>query len=84
MFVYEDHRVLRDTGYLNFIMDPVSPVYGYISNRSCTTTELSINLASCITAIKYTTVIKYCKIVYERNGKICFGLSKIQVRFLIN
>ena len=51
-------RFLRYTGYLNFIIDHVSHVYGCLSSRSCTTTELSINLAPCITAIKYMTVIK--------------------------
>ena len=43
---------------------------GFIANSSaCTTTELSILLTSCITAIK-NHVIKYCTTVYERNGKI--------------
>ena len=56
----------------------------FIANSSaCTTTELSSLLTSCLTAIKYH-VIKYCTTVYERNGKIYFGLLKIQVKFLIN
>ena len=56
----------------------------FIANSSaCTTTELSILLTSCLTAIK-NHVIKYCTTVYERNGKIYFGLLKIQVKFLIN
>ena len=56
----------------------------FIANSSaCTSTELSILLTSCLTAIK-NHVIKYCKTVYERNGKIHFGLLKIQVKFLIN
>ena len=29
-------------------------------------------------------VIEYCATVYERNGKKYFGLSKLQVEFLIN
>ena len=46
----------------------------FIANSSsCTTTELSILLTSCLTAIK-THVIKYCTTVYERNGKNYFGL----------
>ena len=49
---------------------------------SCITTELSILLTSCLTAIK-NHVIKYCTTVYERNGKIYFGLLKIQVKFLL-
>ena len=41
----------------------------FIANSSaCTTTELSILLTSCLTAIK-NHVIKYCTTVYERNGK---------------
>ena len=56
----------------------------FIANSSaCTTTELSILLTSCLTAIK-NPIIKYCTTVYERNGKKYFGLLKIQVKFLIN
>ena len=41
----------------------------FIANSSAsTTTELSILLTSCLTAIK-NHVIKYCTTVYERNGK---------------
>ena len=44
----------------------------FIANSSaCTTTELSILLTSCLTAIK-NHVIEYCTIVYERNGKNLF------------
>ena len=61
---------LRYTGYLNFINDP------FIANSSaCKTTELSILLTSCLTAIK-NHVIKYCTIVYERNSKILFWSIK--------
>ena len=46
----------------------------FIANSSsCTTTELSKLLTSCLTAIK-AKVIKYCDTVYERSGKICSGL----------
>ena len=42
-------RFLRYTGYLNFINDPINC---FIANSSaCTTTELSILLTSCLTAI---------------------------------
>ena len=48
----------------------------FIANSSsCTTTELSILLTSCLTAIK-NHVIKYCKTVYERNGKNLFWSIK--------
>ena len=44
----------------------------FIANSSaCTTTELSILLTSCLTAIK-NHVIKYCTKVYERNIKFFF------------
>ena len=40
----------------------------FIANSSsCTTTELSKLLTSCLTAIK-AKVIKYCDTVYERSG----------------
>ena len=44
----------------------------FIANTcSYTTTELSILLTSCLTAIE-NHVIKYCTTVYERNGKDLF------------
>ena len=65
---------LRYNGYLKFINGPISQ--GFIANSSaCTTTELSILLTSCLTAIK-NHVIKYCKTVYERNGKKIFWSLK--------
>ena len=63
---------LRYTGYLNFINGPISRVYNY---SACTTTELSIVLTSCLTAIK-NHVIKYCTTVYERNGTNLFWSIK--------
>ena len=46
----------------------------FIANSSsCTTTELSKLLTSCLTAVK-AQVIKYCETVYERSGEICSGL----------
>ena len=53
------------------------------NSSSCTTTELSIILTCCLTVIR-NHVIKYCETVFERNGKIYFGLLKTQVRFLKN
>ena len=44
----------------------------FIANSSsCTTTELSKLLTSCLTAIK-AKIIKYCETVYERSGKNMF------------
>ena len=52
---------LRYTGYLNFINGSINRVF--IANSSaCTTTELSILLTSCLSAIK-NHVIKYCTTV---------------------
>ena len=46
----------------------------FIANSSsCTTTDFSKLLTSCLTAVK-AKVIKYCETVYERSGKICSGL----------
>ena len=48
----------------------------FIANSSsCTTTELSKLLTSCLTAIK-AKVIKYCETVYERSGKNMFWSIK--------
>ena len=48
----------------------------FIANTcSYTTTELSILLTSCLTAIE-NHVIKYCTTVYERNGKDLFWSIK--------
>ena len=48
----------------------------FIANSSaCTTTELSILLTSCLTAI-INHVIKYCTTVYERIGKKLFWSIK--------
>ena len=44
----------------------------FIANSSsCTTTELSKLLTSCLTAVK-NHVIRYCEKVYERSGKNLF------------
>ena len=64
---------LRYTGYLNFINGPINRVLLLIA--SAFTTELSILLTSCLTAIK-NHVIKYCTTVYKRNGKNLFWSIK--------
>ena len=52
----------------------------FIANfSSCTTTELSKLLTSCL-----TDVIKNCETVYEDRVRIYFGLLKIQVKSEIN
>ena len=49
----------------------------FIANSSsCTTTELSKLLTTCLTTIK-AEVIKYCETVYERSGKnVCWSIKK--------
>ena len=48
----------------------------FIANSiSCTTTELSKLLTSCLTAVE-KHVIKYCEKVYERSGKNLFWSIK--------
>ena len=48
----------------------------FIANSSsCTTTELSKLLTSCLTAVK-NHVIRYCEKVYERSGKNLFWSIK--------
>ena len=50
--------------------------FPFIANSSsCTTTELSKLLTSCLTTIK-NLVIKYCEKVYERSGKNLFWSIK--------
>ena len=56
----------------------------FISNSSsCTTTELSKLLTSCLTAIK-SHVIRYCETVYETSNKNWFWSIKILARFSVN
>ena len=53
----------------------------FIANSSsCTTTELSKSLTSCLTA----KVIKYCETVYERSGENMFWPIKILVKYSVN
>ena len=61
---------LRYTGYLNSYKSRLSA-----NSSAYTTTELSILLTSCLTAIK-NHVIKYCTIVYGRNGRNLFWSIK--------
>ena len=53
----------------------------FIANSSsCTATELSKLLTSCLTTIK-KHVIKYCEKSMKGPVKICLGQSKIHVRY---
>ena len=83
LFVDEDHSKLPTLYWLPKLHKRPYKSRFIANSSACTTTDLSILLTSCLTAIK-NHVIKYCTTVYERNGKIYFGLLKIQVKFLIN
>ena len=66
-------KFLRCTGYLNSIKPYKAR---FIANSSsCTTTELSKLLTSCLTPVK-KHVIKYCEKVYESTGKNLFWSIK--------
>ena len=65
---------LRCIGYLSFRKHRIK--HRFIANSSsCTTTELSKLLTSCLTAVK-NHVIRYCEKVYERSGKNLFWSIK--------
>ena len=71
-------KFLRCTGYLNSIKPYKARFFAYSS--SCTTTELSKLLISCLTAVKnmLSNIVKR----YMRDPiKTYFGLLKIQVKF---
>ena len=75
LFVDEDHSMLPTLYWLPklYILPYKSR---FIANYSaCKTTELSILLTSCLTAIK-NHVIKYCTTGYEKNGKKIFWSIK--------
>ena len=73
MFVDEGYSKLPTLNWLHVPKLYKRPYKSrFIANSSsCTTTELSILLTSCLTAIK-NHVIKHCTTVYERNGKKLF------------
>ena len=79
LFVDEDHSKLPTLYWLPKLHKR-SYMSRFIANSSaCSTTELSILLTSCLTAIK-NHVIKYCTTVYERNGKNGDILNKLKSR----
>ena len=67
-------KFLHCTGYLNLIKKTYKARF-MANSSSCTTTELSKLLTSCLTAVK-KHVIKYCEKVYERSGKNLFWSMK--------
>ena len=83
LFVDEDHSKLPKLYWLPKLHKRPYKSRFIANSSACTTTELSILLTSCLTAIK-NHVIKYCTTVYEEMVIKYFGLLKIQVKFLIN
>ena len=75
LFVDEDHSKLPTLYWLPKLHKRPYKSRFSANSSACTTTELSILLTSCLTAIK-NHVIKYCTTVYERNGKNLFWSIK--------
>ena len=79
MFVLRNAKTdfLRCIGYLSFTKDLTHRYKArFIANSSsCTTTELSKLLISCLTAVKNHVII-YCEKVYERSSKNLFWSIK--------
>ena len=71
LFVDEDHSKLPSLYWLPKLHKRPYKSRFIANSSACTTTELSILLTSCLTAIK-NHVNKYCTTVYERNGKNLF------------
>ena len=81
LFVDEDHSKLPTLYWLPKLHKRPYKSRFIANSSACTTTELSILLTSCLTAIK-NHVIK--QQFMKEMVKIYFGLLKIQVKFLIN
>ena len=75
LFVDEDHSKLPTLYWLPKLHKRPYKSRFIANSSACTTTELSILLTSCLTAIK-NHVINYCTTVYERNGKNLFWSIK--------
>ena len=75
LFVDEDHSKLPTLYWLPKLHKRPYKLRFIDNSKTCTTTELSILLISCLTAIK-NHVIKYCTAIYERNGKNLFWSIK--------
>ena len=83
VFVDEDHSKLPTLYWLQKLHKRPYKSRLIANSSSCTTTELSTILTSCLTAI-INHVIKYCETVFERNGENLFWSVKTRVKFLTN
>ena len=75
VFVDGDHSKLPTINWLLKLHKRPYKSRLIANSCSCTATELSILLSSCLTTIK-KYVIKYCTTVYKRNGKNLFWSIK--------
>ena len=71
LFVDQDHSNLPTLYWLPKLHKQPYKSRFIAYSSACTTTEMSLLLTSCLTAIK-NHVIKYCTTAYERNGKKLF------------
>ena len=84
LFVDEDHSKLPTLYWLPKLHKRPYKSRFIANSSACTTTELSILLTSCLTAIKNHVIKNIAQQFMKEMLKIYFGLLKIQVKFLIN
>ena len=83
LFVDEDHSKLPTLYWLPKLHKRPYKSRFIANSSACTTTELSILLTSCLTAIKNQS-LNIAQQFMKEMVKNYFGLLKIQVKFLIN
>ena len=83
LFVDEDHSKLPTLYWLPKLHKRPYKSRFIANSSACTTTELSILLTSCLTAIK-TMSLNISQQFMKEMVKLYFGLLKIQAKFLIN
>ena len=83
LFVDEDHSKLPTLNWLPKLHKRPYKLRFIANSSACTTTELSILLTSCLTAIQ-TMSLNIAQTFMKEMVKNYFGLLKIQVKFLIN
>ena len=83
LFVDEDHSMLPSLYWLPKLHKRPYKSRFIANSSASTTTELSILLTSCLTAIK-TMSLNIAQQFMKEMVKIYFGLLQIQMKFLIN
>ena len=84
LFVDEDHSKLPTLYWLPKLHKRPYKLRFIANSSACTTTELSILLTSCLTAIKNHMSLNIAQQFVKEMVKNYFGLLKIKVKFLIN